>query len=313
MIDCAVSVAKAVRRASRRHRLHLSADQSGDRGRRLGGLFRRGHPVQHRHRRRPRRGSTSSRSRPAQPASSHGARTICDTPGARQRSAVGDLAALRSQRRAAARSRQARAIRIRCRRAVLFNSGQPMLMVPYIHTGPITLDRVLICWDGGRPAARAVHDAHAVPAQGQDDRHRRRQRGRGGVGQASSRRADRASAAPRPRRHRAPLHLRAPTNIHNTILSLAADISADLLVMGGYGHSRLREFILGGVTRGMFKSLTRAGADLALRRRLHCRRRTAERLTCVNRRSGVGHRLATSPRRTGEIHACASDHDPRRW
>jgi nucleotide-binding universal stress UspA family protein len=32
--------------------------------------------------------------------------------------------------------------------------------------------------------------------------------------------------------------------------------SIDLLVMGGYGHSRLQERILGGVTRGMFRSMT---------------------------------------------------------
>mgnify|MGYP002682306151 CR=1 FL=1 len=46
------------------------------------------------------------------------------------------------------------------------------------------------------------------------------------------------------------------SNIHNTILSLAADNDSVLIVMGGYGHSRLREFILGGVTRGMFETLT---------------------------------------------------------
>jgi nucleotide-binding universal stress UspA family protein len=40
------------------------------------------------------------------------------------------------------------------------------------------------------------------------------------------------------------------TDVASTILSHAADISADFLVMGGYGHSRLREFVLGGVTRG---------------------------------------------------------------
>jgi nucleotide-binding universal stress UspA family protein len=45
-------------------------------------------------------------------------------------------------------------------------------------------------------------------------------------------------------------------NIHNAILSLAADNNTDLIVMGGYGHSRLREFILGGTTRGIFESLT---------------------------------------------------------
>ena len=46
------------------------------------------------------------------------------------------------------------------------------------------------------------------------------------------------------------------SNIHNAILSLAADNDTGLIVMGGYGHSRLREFILGGTTRGMFESLT---------------------------------------------------------
>jgi hypothetical protein len=41
----------------------------------------------------------------------------------------------------------------------MFNSGRPMLMVPYIYRGLLKLDRIMICWDGGRPAARAVHDA----------------------------------------------------------------------------------------------------------------------------------------------------------
>jgi len=43
----------------------------------------------------------------------------------------------------------------------------------------------------------------------------------------------------------------------NTILSYAADTNPDLIVMGGYGHSRLREFILGGTTRGMLASMTK--------------------------------------------------------
>ena len=44
--------------------------------------------------------------------------------------------------------------------------------------------------------------------------------------------------------------------IEDVILSYAADSSADFVVMGGYGHSRLREFILGGVTRGILASMT---------------------------------------------------------
>ena len=42
----------------------------------------------------------------------------------------------------------------------------------------------------------------------------------------------------------------------STILSHAADSSADMIVMGGYGHSRLREFVLGGATRGLLESMT---------------------------------------------------------
>ena len=45
-------------------------------------------------------------------------------------------------------------------------------------------------------------------------------------------------------------------DVASTILSYAADSSADLIVMGGYGHSRLREFVLGGATRGILESMT---------------------------------------------------------
>jgi nucleotide-binding universal stress UspA family protein len=42
----------------------------------------------------------------------------------------------------------------------------------------------------------------------------------------------------------------------DALLNYAADSAADMIVMGGYGHSRMREFILGGVTRGMLASMT---------------------------------------------------------
>jgi nucleotide-binding universal stress UspA family protein len=45
-------------------------------------------------------------------------------------------------------------------------------------------------------------------------------------------------------------------DVASTLLSYAADTSADFMVMGGYGHSRLREFILGGATSGILKSMT---------------------------------------------------------
>jgi nucleotide-binding universal stress UspA family protein len=139
--------------------------------------------------------------------------------------------------------------------AVLFGSGRPVLMVPYITHAPIKTDRVLICWDGGVPAARAVHDAmpflrkattiDIVSVNEVED--------------AASEISSAALIAHLARRDLSarPHQLTADnSNIHNAILSLAADNDTDLIVMGGYGHSRLREFILGGTTRGMFESLT---------------------------------------------------------
>jgi nucleotide-binding universal stress UspA family protein len=45
-------------------------------------------------------------------------------------------------------------------------------------------------------------------------------------------------------------------DVANTILSHVADAGADFIVMGGYGHSRLREFVLGGATRGILGAMT---------------------------------------------------------
>jgi nucleotide-binding universal stress UspA family protein len=139
--------------------------------------------------------------------------------------------------------------------AVLFNSGRPILLVPYIHSGPLKTDRMLICWDGSRAAARAVHDAMpllrraseiSVLAVNEPD-----DASGGSSSEALVTHLSRHDLSVTAHRLRAE-----PGNIHSTILSMAADDCSDMLVMGGYGHSRLREFILGGVTRGMFKSLT---------------------------------------------------------
>jgi nucleotide-binding universal stress UspA family protein len=139
--------------------------------------------------------------------------------------------------------------------AVLFGSGRPVLMVPYITVAPIKTDRVLICWDGGLPAARAMHNAMPFLRKAKTIDVVTVNEQQNANGKASSAalishlaRRDLAATAYR-------LTADAP-NIHNAILSLAADNNSDLIVMGGYGHSRLREFILGGTTRGMFETMT---------------------------------------------------------
>ena len=139
--------------------------------------------------------------------------------------------------------------------AALFDSGRPMLVVPYIQRNGLKLDRILLCWDGSRSAARAAADAlpflrrsklvevvtvASEPAKSDEMRG--------------------ADIAHHLARHGVKVELKrivtAETDVASTILSHAADSSADFLVMGGYGHSRLREFILGGVTREILASMT---------------------------------------------------------
>lgn len=139
--------------------------------------------------------------------------------------------------------------------AVLFNSGGPLLMVPYIHKGPLEARHVGIAWDGSRLAARALRDAMpfltvaeavTVITVNED----RRDAGEASSDQVVSHLARRGITAKLQR-------LTADRgNVQASILSIASESSIDLLVMGGYGHSRLQERILGGVTRGMFESMT---------------------------------------------------------
>ncbi len=138
---------------------------------------------------------------------------------------------------------------------VLFESGRPVIFVPYIQKGGMKADRIMVCWDGSRAASRAVADAMPLlkkakqveivivsnkPAK--DD-----ELPGADLGQHLARHGLRIDI----KRITSP-----DTDVPSTILSHAADSSADMIVMGGYGHSRLREFVLGGVTRGLLESMT---------------------------------------------------------
>ena len=139
--------------------------------------------------------------------------------------------------------------------AILFNSGGPMLMVPYIHKGPLDMRHVGIAWDGSRLAARALRDALPFMTSVEmvtvitvnEDRH--------DLGEASSDQVVNHLAR-RGIKARIERVTADRDNVQGTILSIAADNSIGLLAMGGYGHSRLKELILGGVTRAMFDSMT---------------------------------------------------------
>ena len=137
----------------------------------------------------------------------------------------------------------------------LFESGRPMIMVPYIQKAPFKTDNVMICWDGSRTAARAVADAIPVI----------RNSGRVEIVIVTNERGkedeiEGADIGQHLARHglKVDVHRISGGNIDvaDALLSHAADSGADLMVMGGYGHSRLREFVLGGVTRSIFESMT---------------------------------------------------------
>ena len=139
--------------------------------------------------------------------------------------------------------------------AALFESGRPILAVPYIQTAPLKLERVLVGWDGSRSAARAIGDALPFLTRAQAI-----EIVMVTTEPAKSDELPGADIAQHLARHGAKVAVeRIPAtdvDIASTILSHAADVSADFLVMGVYGHSRMREFMIGGATRGILGSMT---------------------------------------------------------
>src|SRR5215475_11361965 len=138
--------------------------------------------------------------------------------------------------------------------AVILESGRPGLVVPYIGSAGTLGTRVLIAWDGSRVASRALHEAVAMIEPGAAVSVLTVE---GGAGTTMPS-ADMVTA--HLRRHgiqAMPEHTSAlDQEIADIILSRAADFSADLIVAGAYGHSRLRETLLGGTSRSLFERMT---------------------------------------------------------
>jgi nucleotide-binding universal stress UspA family protein len=137
----------------------------------------------------------------------------------------------------------------------LFQSGRPVIVVPFIQKAPLKLDRMMVCWDGSRTAARAIADAMPFMAKAKQVEVVMV------AGKAAK--ADEAPGADLAQhlaRHDLQVTLKRITapdsDVASAILSYVADSGADMIVMGGYGHSRLREFVLGGVTRAILESMT---------------------------------------------------------
>jgi nucleotide-binding universal stress UspA family protein len=141
--------------------------------------------------------------------------------------------------------------------AVLLGSGRPVLVVPYIGATQTVGQHVLVAWNATREAARAMNDA--LPLIASNGRVTvlaiNPARGIGSEGDLPA-----ADIAHHLARHGITAEAGHATAedvaVGDVILSRAADMDADLIVMGGYGHSRAREFVLGGATRTLLAHMT---------------------------------------------------------
>ncbi|SDF57358.1 hypothetical protein SAMN05216337_106139 [Bradyrhizobium brasilense] len=134
---------------------------------------------------------------------------------------------------------------------ILSQAGKPVLYLPSVFHGALSARRVGICWDGSRPAARALHDAmpllreadaltiiaitsaHKIPAESSTE-HLEQYLARSGLPAKI-------------------VSLPASKSAHRALLSLVADESLNLLVMGGYGRCRLRERLRGGLAGDLLR------------------------------------------------------------
>lgn len=150
----------------------------------------------------------------------------------------------------------AHAMRVFVEKVVLGNP-RPTLVVPYAGRWPTMGQTVLVAWNDTREAARAVADAmpllrrakdvhllqYAMPDEGTEDELRTR--------------LDTLHRWLLWHGVEARLHLEAhQIGVADALLSRAADLSADLLVMGAYGHARWSEQLLGGATRDVLREMT---------------------------------------------------------
>jgi len=141
--------------------------------------------------------------------------------------------------------------------AVLLAVGRPVLLVPYVGEMRSFGQNILVCWNASREASRAVTDALPLLQRAANvtvltvDGHPTTY----GHGESAG-----SDVALYLARHGvktvASQTVSGTVDVGSVILSRAFDLSADLIVMGAYGHSRVREIVMGGATRTVLQSMT---------------------------------------------------------
>jgi nucleotide-binding universal stress UspA family protein len=140
---------------------------------------------------------------------------------------------------------------------LLLGVGRPILVVPYAGVFKTVGDRVLVAWNASREATRAVNDALPI-LQRASQVTVLAINPRGGVsGDGDVPGADLALHLSRHGVKAEAAWINAEDiEVAVMLLSRACDLQADLIVMGGYGHSRVREIVLGGATREILRTMT---------------------------------------------------------
>lgn len=140
---------------------------------------------------------------------------------------------------------------------IVLSAGRPVLLVPYAGRFASVGRRVLVAWNAGREAARAVTDALPLLGRASTVQVMAFNPEQGGADHGDTPGADIGLYLAR---HGVKVSVAQQhaedVDVGNQILSRAADLDADLIVMGAYGHSRVRELMLGGVTRTLLASMT---------------------------------------------------------
>ena len=140
---------------------------------------------------------------------------------------------------------------------VVLASGRPMLVVPYIGAPAMIGRRVMVAWDASREAARAVSDALPILERAESVLVVSVNPESTPLGHGEVPGADIGAHLVR---HGVKVEVErvaaGELSVGEALLSHIADRGADLLVMGAYAHSRVRELVLGGATRTILKSMT---------------------------------------------------------
>ncbi len=141
---------------------------------------------------------------------------------------------------------------------LMFETGRPVIVVPQNYSGQKIGQRIVIAWNGTREASRAAFDALPLVSNTSADSVRlvcppipensSRQLPQGAdLAEALARHGVAPEIKPLPGRH---------SDAGEEILAECEEFDADLLVMGAYGHSRLREYVFGGTTETILNDAT---------------------------------------------------------